>query len=394
MQRSLQTGIGLGFVAGTLLIGFSLKDGLPQALNLPSDIPNVVKAIIPTPTFEDTIFSGNSRQNPTAAPMVSEALLEPTQPEVKPIGDPDKYNLESVELYKSPGGSFGAYERTFETEDGITTIKYFIGYPSKGAELTPFYADGATPTNASGDTYWTDGGSHRQTILDMYNLFKSRTKMKVVAGTITSYFNMYNADQAVEDSAGSNGLIYMVNPGRVSVLFLPDGSIVTGKFTLEEVEKYKPVSIIGGGPTMVMPDTKTGIPMRVSQDGQPVYHANGWVEQTLPFNPRNEDFAVNPKNLQTRKDTYFTLYPGSYLGHGKNEKGDTFFVMATIDGKAINGFGLMKEMIDMGCTDVIGLDSGVSTQYALNGVNQWPPFDEESGLYRKVAGGAFVVLNE
>lgn len=250
----------------------------------------------------------------------------------------ERYTRESVLSGTTADQSVRFYRRAVGT-DGM--LAFFVVKLGDLVHLEVLNADGATPgSDPTGNTIWTDGGRHLQTVETIVNAPYATREGKTLLAAIA--FGFHGDDRTSnEGTVVINGTIHRVNPGRATLCIRPDHTALIGLLDAEATRQC--AQAVGAGPVILL-DGKIANPTVTAPD-----------EEFVPFNPLGEDFV----QLDWRRRVYEGAYPKTAIGIG-NAGGRDFLVLAVSYG--ITGVEFARHLREMGCHTALGGDDDSSTQ--------------------------------
>ncbi|MFO7170825.1 MAG: phosphodiester glycosidase family protein [Chloroflexota bacterium] len=275
-----------------------------------------------------------------AAPIVGEAVAVPPGTILL-----EQYNQASVLQDSAAGGSVRFFRRELA---GGGSLAYFVVMLDEQTRVRIVNADGATPTSdPSGDTIWAGGGLHLATVQEMVNAPYAARPGETLLGATN--FGFFGARTSSEGTVMIDGQVLRVNPWRAAVCVTRDARAMIGLFNEQQLIASGCEQAFGAGPVFLW-NGKIVNPEVASEDSE-----------FIPFNPLGENFT----QLQDRIRYYMDASPKTVVGIGTREDGRSFLVLATSVG--VPGIELARHLRGMGCTAVLGADSGSSTQMVWRG---------------------------
>jgi hypothetical protein len=275
-----------------------------------------------------------------AAPIAGEAVA--VRPGTALL---ERYNQESALQEEVAGGGVRFYRRAMP---GGGSLAYFVVMLDEDVRVRLVNADGATPgSDATGDTTWLGGGLHLATVHEMATAGYAARPGETLVGAAN--FSFFGARTSSEGTVMVDGAIHRVNPWRAALCVTPGGRAEIGLFNEAKLRQLGCEQAFGAGPVFLW-EGRVVNPEVSKAD-----------EEFTTFNPLNENFA----QLEDRVRFYLDASPKTAVGVGMREDGRSYLVIATTAG--VPGIELARHMRGMGCTAVLGADSGSSTQMVWRG---------------------------
>lgn len=254
----------------------------------------------------------------------------------------EEYNQASTLVEAAGEGQVRYYTRTV----GAGSIAYFVVQLDQQVHIEVLNADNALPgSDATGDTIWTDGQRHLQTVEAITNAPYAAREGMALLGAMA--FGFHGAERTSDEGTiVINSIVHRVNPGRAALCITPSGEATIGLFN--HLEAQNCAQAFGAGP-VVLHNGRIANP-----------DVSAETDEFVPFNPLGEDFV----QLDWRKMIYRGDYPKSVIGLGTNDRGQ-YMVMLVSYG--IDGVEMARQLVAMGCTDALGGDDDTSTQATWRG---------------------------